>query len=66
MNEPEDHRLEDERRRRPPSRHPMTPREWERERETRQPDSDYSREAFRRGVDKLMDEPPSKRWRRWD
>ena len=41
-------------------------REWERERETRQPDYDYSRKAFRRGFDKLMDEPPSKRWRRWD
>ena len=53
---------------RPPrtGRHPMTPREWERDREQRQPDYGYSKEAFRRGVDKLMDEPPSRRWRRWD
>jgi uncharacterized protein YndB with AHSA1/START domain len=50
-----------------PYRYPMTPREWERERESgRQPDREYSRQAFRRGVDKLMDEPPSGRWRRWD
>jgi hypothetical protein len=65
MSEPEDRRSEDDRHR-PSFRHPMTPREWEREQEQRQPDSDYSREAFRRGIDKLMDEPPSKRWRRWD
>ena len=65
MNEQEDHRSEDEHRR-PPFRHPMTPREWERERENRQPNYDYSREAFRRGVDKLMEEPPSGRWRRWE
>jgi uncharacterized protein YndB with AHSA1/START domain len=59
-------RPEDDRRE-PPSRYPMTPREWEEERETgRQPDHDYSKQAFRRGVDKLMDEPPSTRWRRWD
>jgi uncharacterized protein YndB with AHSA1/START domain len=63
----EDRRLEAERRRRrPPDRHPMTPREWERARETREPDYDYSREVLRRGVDRLMDEPPSGRWRRWD
>jgi uncharacterized membrane protein len=48
-------------------RHPMTPREWEEDREGgRQPDHEYSKQAFRRGVDKLMDEPPSTRWRRWD
>ena len=50
-----------------PFRHPMTPREWERERESgREPDHEYSKQAFRRGVDKLMDEPPSGRWRRWE
>jgi hypothetical protein len=65
MNEPEDRRPESELRR-PPFRHPMTPREWERESVNRQPDYDYSREAFRRGFDKLMEEPPSSRWRRWD
>ena len=65
MREAEDRRSEDDRRR-PPFRHPMTPREWEREQERRQPDTDYSREAFRRGIDKLMDEPPSNRWRRWE
>ena len=47
-------------------RHALTPRERERELQERQPDYDYSREAFRRGIDKLMDEPPSRRWRRWD
>jgi uncharacterized protein YndB with AHSA1/START domain len=47
-------------------RHALTPRERERELERRQPDSEYSREAFRRGVDRLMDEPPSRNWRRWD
>jgi uncharacterized protein YndB with AHSA1/START domain len=47
-------------------RHAMTPRERERERRERGPDSGYSREAFRRGVDKLMEEPPSRRYRRWD
>jgi uncharacterized protein YndB with AHSA1/START domain len=58
---------EDDDRRPRPYRHPMTPREWERERARgRQPDQEYSRQAFRRGVDKLMDEPPSGRWRRWD
>jgi uncharacterized protein YndB with AHSA1/START domain len=59
-------RSEDEPRERP-FRHPMTPREWERERERgREPDREYSKQAFRRGVDKLMDEPPSGRWRRWE
>jgi uncharacterized protein YndB with AHSA1/START domain len=48
------------------SRHALTPRERERERRERTPDFDYSREAFRRGVDKLMEDPPSRRWRRWD
>jgi hypothetical protein len=65
MNGREDRRSEEELRR-PPFRHPMTPREWERELENRQPDYDYSREAFRRGVDRLMEEPPSSRWRRWE
>ncbi|MBD0372181.1 MAG: hypothetical protein ICV60_15170 [Pyrinomonadaceae bacterium] len=47
-------------------RHAMTPRERERERRERKPDFDYSRETLRRGVDRLMDEPPSRRYRRWD
>ncbi len=49
-----------------PRRHALTPREREREQRERKPDSGYSREAFRRGVDRLMDEPPSRDWRRWD
>lgn len=51
---------------RPAWRHALTPREREREGRERRPDFDYSREAFRRGVDRLMDEPPSRRYRRWD
>lgn len=47
-------------------RHALTPRERERELRERKPDLDYSRDAFRRGVDRLMDEPPSRDWRRWD
>lgn len=47
-------------------RHALTPRERELERRKRKPDFDYSREALRRGVDRLMDEPPSRRYRRWD
>jgi uncharacterized protein YndB with AHSA1/START domain len=48
-------------------RYALTPRERELEREQRgAPDYDYSEEAFRRGVDKLMEETPSRRWRRWD
>lgn len=47
-------------------RHALTPRERARERRERKPDFDYSGEAFRRGVDKLMEDPPSSRWRRWD
>ena len=67
MSEPDSHRFEDERQTPEPFRHPMTPREWEQESARgRQPDNEYSRQAFRRGVDKLMDEPPSGRWRRWD
>ncbi|MGB7923196.1 MAG: SRPBCC family protein [Pyrinomonadaceae bacterium] len=59
-------RPEDEDGREHAFRHPMTPREWERESARgRQPDHEYSKQAFRRGVDKLMDEPPSGRWRRW-
>lgn len=48
------------------SRHAMTPRERELERARRRMDDEYSRQAFRRGVDRLMDEPPSRQWRRWD
>lgn len=47
-------------------RHALTPRERERERRERRPDLDYSEETLRRGVDRLMDEPPSRRYRRWD
>ncbi|HYO92439.1 MAG TPA: SRPBCC family protein [Pyrinomonadaceae bacterium] len=47
-------------------RHAMTPRERERERRERRDDSGYSGETLRRGVDRLMDEPPSRRYRRWD
>lgn len=47
-------------------RYALTPRERERERRERKPDVDYSGEAFRRGVDKLMEDAPSRRWRRWD
>jgi uncharacterized protein YndB with AHSA1/START domain len=47
-------------------RHALTPRERERERRERPMDVDYSRETLRRGVDRLMDEPPSRRYRRWD
>lgn len=47
-------------------RHALTPRERERERHERKPDFDYPGEAFRRGIDKLMEDPPSNRWRRWD
>lgn len=47
-------------------RHALTPRERERERHERGTDSEYTRDAFRRGVDRLMDDPPSERWRRWD
>ena len=48
-------------------RHALTPRERQSEREHgRDPDYGYSEQAFRRGVEKLMDEPPSRRWRRWE
>ncbi|HEX7997247.1 MAG TPA: SRPBCC family protein [Pyrinomonadaceae bacterium] len=48
-------------------RHALTPREREMEqREERNPDYGYTEQAFRRGVDKLMDEGPSRRWRRWE
>ncbi len=46
-------------------RYAMTPRERERERRRgREPDYGYSEKAFSRGVDKLLDDPPSDRWRR--
>ncbi|HEX8143476.1 MAG TPA: SRPBCC family protein [Pyrinomonadaceae bacterium] len=49
-----------------PERYALTPRERELEREQRRPDTEYSRKAFSRGVDKLLDEDdaPSTRWRR--
>ncbi len=51
----------------PPPRHALTPREREMERTRRRPDYEYSRRAFSRGIDKLLDETdaPSSRWRRW-
>ncbi|HYE66226.1 MAG TPA: SRPBCC family protein [Pyrinomonadaceae bacterium] len=58
-------RFEEDRRSERP-RHLLTPREREQERRRPRSDHEYSREAFRRGVDKLMDEPPSSRWRRWE
>lgn len=63
-----DVRYDDEDERRPRQRrHALTPRERETERERgRDPDYGYSEQAFRRGVEKLMDEPPSRRWRRWE
>lgn len=63
-----DARYDDEEERRPRQRrHALTPRERETERERgRDPDYGYSEQAFRRGVEKLMDEPPSRRWRRWE
>ena len=46
-------------------RYAMTPRERARERRRgREPDYGYSEKAFSRGVDKLLDDPPSNRWRR--
>lgn len=61
-------RYDDEAERRPRQRrHALTPRERQSERERgREPDYGYSEQAFRRGVEKLMDEPPSRRWRRWE
>jgi uncharacterized protein YndB with AHSA1/START domain len=56
----------DDRRPAPERRHALTPREREMERERRRPDFEYSRRAFSRGIDKLLDETdaPSSRWRR--
>ncbi len=49
----------------PRMRYAMTPRERERERAQRLRDDDeYSRTAFRRGIDRLLDEPPSRDWHR--
>jgi uncharacterized protein YndB with AHSA1/START domain len=59
-------RDDEEMKERPTRRHALSPREREHERRERRPDFDYSREAMRRGVDRLMDEPPSRRYRRWD
>lgn len=50
----------------PTGRFALTPRERERERRERRRDLDYPGEAFRRGVDRLMEEPPSRHYRRWD
>lgn len=58
--DPPRYRDEDERER---PHHALTPRESARA--PRQPDDDYSEKAFRRGVDKLMDDAPSTRWNRW-
>lgn len=66
MREREPRRGEEEEDRRR-SRYALTPRERELERTRRRPDFEYSRRAFSRGVDKLLDEQdaPSSRWRRW-
>jgi uncharacterized protein YndB with AHSA1/START domain len=59
-------KYEVEHERRPAPRYAMTPRERERERAQRPRDDDeYSRTAFRRGIDRLLDEPPSRDWHRW-
>ncbi|HEY6188172.1 MAG TPA: SRPBCC family protein [Pyrinomonadaceae bacterium] len=49
-----------------PPRHALTPRERERARVRPRTDYEYSRKAFSRGVDKLLDgdDAPSSRWRR--
>jgi uncharacterized protein YndB with AHSA1/START domain len=71
MRERTSRRGEDDRDRREgppaPPRHALTPRERAMERTRRRPDFEYSRRAFSRGVDKLLDETdaPSSRWRRW-
>jgi uncharacterized protein YndB with AHSA1/START domain len=69
----DDSRYEAERRREtegrpasPPSRHALTPRERELDRaERRRLEPGAAREkAFRRGIDRLVDDGPSSRWRR--
>jgi uncharacterized membrane protein len=59
-------RREAERRPVPPNRHALTPRERELDRaERRRLEPDAAREkAFRRGIDRLVDDGPSQRWRR--
>jgi len=48
-------------------RYAMTPRERERELAERRPGTEVSERILRRGVDRLLDDdPPSRRWRRWD
>jgi hypothetical protein len=49
-----------------PPRHALTPRERERARARPTTDHEYTRKAFSRGVDKLLDkdDAPSSRWRR--
>lgn len=59
---PERYRDEEARRSERPHRHALTPRE--RARERREPDYGYSEKAFSRGVDKLLEDAPSRRWRR--
>jgi hypothetical protein len=60
-----DHEEEADRRHAAP-RHALTPRERERARVRPATDHEYTRKAFSRGVDKLLDEDdaPSSRWRR--
>jgi uncharacterized protein YndB with AHSA1/START domain len=52
-----------------PRRHALTPRErdMERSRQMDHDDEEFDRSGrlLRRGVDRLMDEPPSSRWDRW-
>lgn len=54
----------DDRRAEPTPRYPLTPREREVERTRREPDYETSKQVLRRGVDRLLDDPPSNRWRR--
>lgn len=57
-----------ERRDQPRTRYAMTPRERELERtqQRRHDNNEYSKTAFRRGIDRLLDEPPSRDWQRWE
>jgi uncharacterized membrane protein len=47
-------------------RYAMTPRERERERAERDWDREAKRQLLRRNVDRLLDEGPSRDWRRWE
>ena len=49
-----------------PPRYALTPRERERERAERGWDREAKRRVLRRSVDRLLDEGPSRAWRRWE